>query len=72
MEFSRSTYEKDLTDETFGNIQKQLKNQYEGLHQLKLLSIDNHILVELRLPLYSGSLVNIKTNKKVNEVPEPV
>jgi len=69
MEFSRSSDMKDLPHETFGNIEKQLKNQYEGLHQLKISSMQNNVLVELKLPLYSGSLINIKTDKKINEIP---
>lgn len=72
MEFSRPGIKNEMSDKIFGNIQKQLKNQYEGLHQLKISEVQNNLLVEVRLPLYSGSLVNIQANKKFNEVPETV
>jgi histidine kinase len=72
MVFSRANDEEVPPNEKFINMQKQLKNQYQDLHQLSISYDDKNILIDLKLPLYSGDLVNLKKNTIVNEVPETV
>jgi len=72
MVFSRAGAEGVLPNEKFVNMQKQLKNQYADLHQLSISQDDKNILIDLKLPLYSGDLLNLKKNTIVNEVPEAV
>lgn len=72
MVFSRANDEEVLPNEKFINMQKQLKNQYPDLHQLSISYDDKNILIDLKLPLYSGDLINLKKNATVNEVPEAV
>lgn len=72
MVFSRADGEEVLPNEKFINMQKQLKNQYPDLHQLSISYDDKNILIDLKLPLYSGDLINLKKNVTVNEVPEAV
>ncbi|MCW3116366.1 MAG: hypothetical protein JWM28_448 [Chitinophagaceae bacterium] len=72
MGFSRSADKATLPIEKFDNIQKQLRNQYQYLHQLTISSDDERILIDLKLPLYSGSLINIKKNAILNEIPDLV
>ena len=72
MVFSRANSEEVLPNEKFTNMQKQLKNQYQDLHQLSISYDDKNILIDLKLPLYSGDLLNLKKNTILNEVPEAV
>src|SRR5215203_2817988 len=71
MVFSRAGNEDVLPNEKFINMQKQLKNQYADLHQLSISQDDKNIMIDLKLPLYSGDLLNLKKNTH-NEVPEAV
>jgi len=71
MVFSRAGNEGVLPNEKFINMQKQLKNQYADLHQLSISQDDKNIMIHLKLPLYSGDLLNLKKNTH-NEVPEAV
>ena len=72
MVFSRSDDEEVPPNEKFTNMQKQLKNQYQDLHQLSISYDDNSIQIDLKLPLYSGDILNLKKNTILNEVPEAV
>jgi LytS/YehU family sensor histidine kinase len=72
MVFSRANSEEVLPNEKFTNMQKQLKNQYRDLHQLSISYDDKTILIDLKLPLYSGDLLNLKKNTILDEVPEAV
>ena len=72
MVFSRANDEEVSPNEKFINMQKQLKNQYQDLHQLSISYDDKNILIDLKLPLYSGDLLNLKKNAILNEVPEAV
>jgi len=72
MVFSRANNEEVPPNEKFTNMQKQLKSQYEDLHQLSISYDDKNILIDLKLPLYSGDLLNLKKNTILNEVPEAV
>ena len=72
MVFSRANDEEVPPNEKFINMQKQLKNQYQDLHQLSISYDDKNILIDLKLPLYSGDLLNLKKNTILNEVPEAV
>jgi len=67
MIFSKLRKEAHLPNEKFNNVQKQLLNQYGDLHHLKISSEDDNILIALKLPLYSGELINLKTNTVLNE-----
>jgi LytS/YehU family sensor histidine kinase len=72
--FSRPADEKldfHLIDEKLMSIKDQLQNQYPGLHQLQVTSDDEVISIELKLPLYSGDLINVKKSV-MNELPETV
>ena len=53
-------------------VQKQLQNQYGDLHYLQITTDDKSYSIDLKLPLYSGDLINIKKNRVPNEIPEPV
>ncbi len=72
MVFSRSADEQVLPNEKFSKIQKQLKNQYQDLHQLIISSGEDNISIYLKLPLYSGELIQVKRNILSNEEPELV
>ena len=72
MVFSKAGAEGVLPNDKFSNMQKQLKNQYADLHQLSISQDDKNILIDLKLPLYSGDLLNLKKNTILNEVPEAV
>ena len=72
MAFSRANKEEILPNEKFIDMQKQLKNQYQDLHQLFISYDDKKILLDLKLPLYSADLVNIKKSTMLNEVPETI
>jgi sensor histidine kinase YesM len=72
MVFSRANSEEVLPNEKFTSMQKQLKNQYRDLHQLSISCDDKNNLIDLKLPLYSGDLLNLKKNTILNEVPEAV
>jgi len=72
MVFSRASSEEIPPNEKFTNMQKQLKSQYQDLHQLSISYDDKNILIDLKLPLYSGDLLNLKKNTILNEVPEAV
>ena len=72
MVFSRANSEEIPPNEKFTNMQKQLKNQYQDLHQLSISYDDKNILIDLKLPLYSGDLLNLKKNTILNEVPAAV
>lgn len=72
MAFSRAIDEEVSPNEKFTNMQRQLKNQYQDLHQLSISYDDKNILIDLKLPLYSGDLLNLKKNVTVNEIPEAV
>src|SRR6186713_1102965 len=72
MVFSRANSKEILPNEKFTNMQKQLKNQYQDLHQLSILYDDKNILIDLKLPLYYGDLLNFKRSTILNEVPEAV
>ena len=72
MVFSRANDEEVSPNEKFINMQKQLRNQYQDLHQLSISYDDKNILIDLKLPLYSGDLLNLKKNAILNEVPEAV
>jgi hypothetical protein len=61
-----------LPDGKFLSLQKQLQNQYPGLHHLHATSDAESISIDLKLPLYSADLINVKKNTMMNEVPEPV
>ena len=68
--FSRPLYEKTgtvLPDEKFLSLQKQLQSQYPGLHHLEISSDAERISIDLKLPLYSGDLIDIKKHVTVNE-----
>jgi sensor histidine kinase YesM len=67
MVFSKLDKEAHLPGEKLKNIQKQLLNQYGDLHQLKISSEDDNILIVLKLPLYSGELINLKNNTVLSE-----
>jgi len=70
MVFSRANNEELPPNEKFITMQKQLKSQYQDLHQLSISYDDKNILIDLKLPLYSGDLLNLKKNTILNEVPE--
>ena len=70
MVFSRANGEEVPPNEKFSNMQKQLKNQYADLHQLSISYDDKNILIDLKLPLYSGNLLNLKKNATLNEAPQ--
>jgi sensor histidine kinase YesM len=72
MVFSRAGSQAVLPNEKFSNMQKQLKNQYADLHQLSISHDDKNIRIDLKLPLYSGDLLNLKKNSTLNEVPEAI
>src|SRR5436190_8025888 len=72
MAFSRADSEEVPPNEKFTDMQKQLKSQYQDLHQLSISYDDKNILIDLKLPLYSGDLLNLKKHSIVNEVPEAV
>ena len=61
-----------LPDEKFASLQKQLHNQYAGLHHLQVTDSARNISIDLKLPLYPGDLINAKNNTIINEIPEPV
>jgi hypothetical protein len=61
-----------LPDEKLISVQRQLQNQYAGLHYLAVTSHDEHYSIDLKLPLYSGDLINTKKNELLNEILEPV
>ena len=61
-----------LPDVKFLSLQKQLQKHYPGLHHLQVTNDAECISIDLKLPLYSGDLINAKKNKMINEVPEPV
>ena len=61
-----------LPDERLLAVQKQLQNQYGDLHYLQITTDDKSYSIDLKLPLYSGDLINIKKNRIPNEIPEPV
>ena len=68
--FSRSFNEITETgfpDEKFLFLQKQLQNQYPGLHHVEISSNAERISIDLKLPLYSGDLIDIKKHVTVNE-----
>ncbi|MFC0772451.1 sensor histidine kinase [Terrimonas alba] len=67
MTFSKSAKDADLPNEKFDNKQKQLQTQYNGLHQLRISSEGENILIDLKLPLYSGDLINLQKNTVLNE-----
>ena len=61
--------ETNLPGERFLPLQKQLQNQYPGLHQL-FVKVDPEVIsIDLKLPLYSGDLI-IKKNIIQHEEPE--
>jgi len=73
LHFSRVVDEKNeinLPGEKFLPLQRQLQNQYPGLHQLSISSDPESVLIDLKLPLYSGDLIMINNNVVQNEVPE--
>ena len=73
--FSKSadeTIKQNLMTEKFLQVQKQLQNQYPDLHQLKISYDPGRISIDLKLPLYSGDLINIKKNALPNEVSKAV
>ena len=72
MVFSRANSEEVPPNEKFTNMQKQLKSQYQDLHQLSISYDDKNILIDLKLPLYSGDLLNLKRTTILNEVPAAV
>jgi two-component system, LytTR family, sensor kinase len=72
MIFSRADGEEVPPNEKFSNMQKQLKSQYQDLHQLSISYDDKKVLIDLKLPLYSGDLLNLKKNTVLNEVQEAV
>ena len=72
MVFSRASGEEVSPNEKFTNMQKQLKSQYQDLHQLSISYDDKNILIDLKLPLYSGDLLTLKKTTIPNEVPEVV
>ena len=72
MVFSRANNEELPPNEKFITMQKQLKSQYQDLHQLSISYDDKNILIDLKLPLYSGDLLKLKKNTILNEVPEVV
>jgi LytS/YehU family sensor histidine kinase len=61
-----------LPDERLLSVQKQLQNQYAGLHYLQFTSENKTYSIDLKLPLYAEDLINIKKNRLLNEIPEPV
>jgi hypothetical protein len=61
-----------LPDKRLLAVQKQLQNQYANLHYLQVTSDNKSYSVDLKLPLYSGDLINIKKNRLPDEIPEPV
>jgi sensor histidine kinase YesM len=67
MTFSKSAKDAHLPNEKFNDIQRQLLNQYQGLHQLKISSENDNISIDLKLPLYSSELINLKTNTVTDE-----
>lgn len=72
MVFSRADHEEVPPNEKFTTMQNQLKTQYRDLHQLSISYDDKNILIDLKLPLYSGDLLNFKKDAIVNEVPQAV
>jgi LytS/YehU family sensor histidine kinase len=72
MIFSKGASNEQLPNEKFNDIQKQLLNQYQHLHQLKISSENDNITIDLKLPLYSGDLIDLKSNARLNEIPELV
>jgi len=72
MVFSRANSEEVPPNEKFTNMQKQLTGQYQDLHRLSISYDDKNILIDLKLPLFSGDLLNLKKNTVLNEVPEAV
>ena len=61
-----------LPEQKFLSVQKQLQNQYAGLHHIQVTPVVVNISVDLKLPLYSGDLINVKNNTIINEIQEPV
>jgi hypothetical protein len=61
-----------LPDERLIAVQKQLQNQYAGHHYMQVTSNDNCYSIDLKLPLYSRDLINVKKISSMNEIPEPV
>ncbi len=59
-------------EEKLHPFKKQLQNHYEGLHQLQVIVEGETISINLKLPLYSGDLINSKKYSIIHEVPEPV
>ena len=59
-----------LPAEKFHSVQKQLQNQYAGLHHLRIIPDAESVSIDLKLPLYSGDLINLKKIEISNEVPE--
>lgn len=60
-----------VPDEKFFSLQKQLQIQYPGLHHLQVTLDTESISIDLKLPLYSGDLINTKKKTIMNETPEP-
>ena len=60
-----------LPDEKFNSVQKQLKNQYAGLHHLVVTHGNKKVTINLKLPLYSADIINSKKNTLMNEIPTP-
>ena len=59
-------------DDKILSVQRQLQNQYAGLHHLQT-SFDNKTnSINLKLPLYSEDVINEEKNSISNEVPETV
>ena len=58
--------------EKFLSLQKQLKNQYPGLHHLEMASDAESISIDLKLPLYTRELIEVKKNVIVHEIPATV
>jgi hypothetical protein len=72
MVFSRANSEEVPPNENSPICKKQLKSQYQDLHQLSITYDDRNILIDLKLPLYSGDLLNLKKKTIPNEVQEAV
>ena len=70
--FSRPLNDKTgtcLPDEKFPSLQKQLQRQYPGLHHLEISIDTERISIDLKLPLFSEDLIDIKKHVTVNERP---
>jgi sensor histidine kinase YesM len=72
MTFSKAANNANLPNEKFNDLRRQLLNQYQQLYQLKISSENDTITINLKLPLYSGDLVNLKSKAGLNETPELV